>query len=107
MFSLQLEPKSESQLSHDQKPGSATPQWVAEGKAKAGANQNYLNEALEQSTGVNEYESIVEITQGRAVNNDYGETPPRDHEQSERDQDAAKAKYAVGDEHKGGLVQIG
>ena len=104
MFSLQMERKPESQLSHDQKPGPVTPRWVVEGKA--GAKQNDMNEALEQSTGVNEYESIAEIAPGRAVDNVYDETPPRDHAQAERDQDSVKGKYAVEDEHKGGLVQI-
>ena len=81
-----------------------TPQWVVEGKA--GGKQNDLNEALEQSTYVNEYESIAETAQGRAVDNDYSDTPPRDHAQAARDEDSVRAKYAVGAGDKGDLVQV-
>ena len=103
MFSVQLEPRSDSRFSQYQNSRPVTPQRVVEDKADA--KQNDLNEALEQQTDVNECESIAEIAQGRAVDNDYDETPI-DQAQSEQDQDSVRAKNGVGNEHQGDFVQI-
>ena len=103
MFSVQLVPRPESRPSRDQNSRPVTPQRVVEGKADA--NETDLNEAIEQQTDVNECESVAENAQGRAVDNDYDETP-RDQAQSEQDQDSVRAKNGVGDERQGDFVQI-